>query len=164
MNTNAELLLRAAILGIGGSALIDLWSLVLQRGFHISTLDYRMLGRWIGHMRRGKFAHGRISAAGAVRGERALGWMAHYTIGVAFAAVLLVLAGRAWADSPTLGPALLLGIGTVAAPWLVMQPAFGAGFAGAKTARPWAGRLRNLGTHTVYGLGLYVTALAVAAI
>lgn len=50
------------------------------------------------------------------------------------------------------------------APWFIMQPAFGAGIAGSKTPNPLAGRLRNLGTHTVYGLGLYATALALSAL
>jgi hypothetical protein len=62
-----------------------------------------------------------------------------------------------------LWPALAVGVATIAAPWLVMQPAFGAGIAGAKTASPVAGRLRNLGTHVAFGLGMYAAALVLAA-
>lgn len=90
--------------------------------------------------------------------------MAHYAIGIAFALILLAVWGRSWLDSPTVLPALFVGIGSIAAPWFVMQPAFGAGVAGSKTAHPWAGRLRNLGTHTVYGVGLYVSALALSSL
>jgi hypothetical protein len=43
-----------------------------------------------------------------------------------------------------------------------MQPAFGAGIAGSNTPAPRAGRLRNLGTHTVYGLGLYLSAVCLS--
>ncbi len=159
-----EFVARSAAMGIAGSAAIDAWALFLRRTFHISSLDYRLLGRWIGNFRRGTFFHQRIAAAAPVRGELVLGWLAHYSIGIGFAAVLLLLAGDDWADSPTVLPALLVGIGTIAAPWLVMQPAFGAGIAGSKTPRPWAGRLRNLGTHTVFGLGLFVSALGLAAL
>ena len=44
-----------------------------------------------------------------------------------------------------------------------MQPAMGAGFAGSRTPNPAATRLRNLGTHAVYGIGLYASALVLAA-
>ena len=36
---------------------------------------------------------------------------------------LLAVAGPAWAASPTLLPALAVGLGTIVAPWFVMQPA-----------------------------------------
>ncbi|MGE0601481.1 MAG: DUF2938 family protein [Dehalococcoidia bacterium] len=162
--TPLELAARSAIMGIAGSAAIDAWAFFLRRTFHISSLDYRLLGRWVGHFRSGIFFHARIASAAAVPGERLLGWLAHYGIGVAFAAVLLLAAGTGWANSPSLWPALAVGLGTVLAPWLVMQPAFGAGIAGSKAPRPWVGRLRNLGTHTVYGVGLYVSALGLAAL
>ncbi len=162
--TLIELTARAVAMGLAGSAAIDLWALGLRKTFGISSLDYRLLGRWLGHIPRGRFFHQRIAAAARVPGERPLGWIAHYGIGVGFAALLLMLAGSDWAHSPTVLPALAVGLVTVLAPWLVMQPAFGAGIAGSKSARPWAGRLRNLGTHTVYGLGLYLSALALAAV
>ena len=157
-----DLLLRGVLLGIAASALMDLWGLVLRRGFRIPTLDYALLGRWIGHMPRGRFTHARIGDARPVPGERALGWAAHYSIGIAFALVLLGIWGLDWARSPTVWPALLVGLGTTAAPWLVMQPAMGVGFAASKSANPRATRLRNLATHSVYGVGLYLAALALA--
>jgi hypothetical protein len=99
-----------------------------------------------------------------VAGEGPIGWLAHYAIGVTFALLLLAIWGRAWLDSPTIGPALVVGLGTIVAPWFVMQPAFGAGVAGSKTPNPTATRLRNLGTHTVYGVGLYVAAAAMSVL
>jgi len=164
MTAFVEFLATAILIGAAGSAFIDAWSLMLRRKFHVATLDYAMLGRWIGHFPRGQFFHTRIASSAPVRGERPLGWVAHYAIGVAFAGVLLALWGLDWTESPSVVPPIAVGIGSVLAPWLVMQPAFGAGIAGAKTARPWAGRLRNLGTHTVYGLGLYVSALAISVV
>jgi hypothetical protein len=159
----AELAVRAVLMGVAAAALMDLWSLVLRRGFGVPTLDYALLGRWIGHIPRGRFTHDRISAAAPVPGERPLGWLAHYAIGVAFAALLLAAWGIDWARSPSPLPALVVGLGTIAAPWLVMQPAMGAGVAGSRTPNPAATRLRNLGTHTVYGIGLYLSAVALAA-
>ncbi len=163
MNESIELLARGVVIGAGGSAMIDAWGLFLRRVFHVPTLDYAMVGRWIGNFSRGRFAHERIGAADPVRWERPLGWAAHYGIGVMFAFVLLAIWGLDWVRSPTIWPALLVGVGSVVAPWCVMQPAFGAGFAGSKTSSPRAGRLRNLATHTVYGVGLYVSAMALTA-
>lgn len=164
MSPIVEVIARGLVMGVAAAALMDLWGLVLRRGFGIPTLDYAMLGRWIGNIPRGRFRHARMAAAEPVPGERPLGWIAHYGIGVAFAVLLLAIWGQGWAAAPTLGPALIVGLGTIVAPWFVMQPAMGAGFAGSRTPNPTATRLRNLGTHTVYGLGLYLAALALAAI
>lgn len=163
MNPVLEILLRAAAMGVAASALMDAWGFVLRRQFGISTLDYALLGRWIGHMPRGVLVHARIGAAAPIRGERRLGYLAHYAIGVAFAALLLVVAGLDWAHAPTPWPALAVGLGTIAAPWLVMQPAMGAGVAGARTPNPTATRARNLATHAVYGVGLYLAASVLAS-
>jgi hypothetical protein len=164
MILSPDLFLRGALIGIGGAALMDAWSLVLRRGFGITTLDYRLLGRWIGHIPRGRLVHQRIASAEPVPGERPLGWLAHYAIGVTFAFLLLAVWGPAWLDAPTILPALVVGLGTIVAPWFVMQPAMGAGIAGSRSPDPRATRLRNLATHTVYGLGLYASALALTVL
>ena len=159
-----DLAVGALVMGVAGSAAMDAWSAVLRRRFGIPTLDYRLLGRWIGHVPRGRLTHERIATASPIPGEAAIGWVAHYAIGVAFAALLLVIWGRPWLAAPTIGPALAVGIGTIVAPWFVMQPAMGAGFAGSRTPSPAATRLRNLGTHTVYGLALYAAAGLLAVV
>ncbi len=95
-----------------------------------------MVGRWVGHWRSGVFAHGAIAKAVPVKGELALGWLAHYVTGVAFGALLAGVCGLQRVHSPTFLPALAFGLGTVAAPWLLMQPAMGAGLASSKTPSP----------------------------
>jgi hypothetical protein len=57
---------------------------------------------------------------------------------------------------------MLIGWGTILAPWFVLQPGMGAGIAASRTPNPRAARLRNLATHTVYGIGLYVSAVALS--
>ncbi len=103
-----------------------------------------------------------------MRGELAWGWLTHYAVGAIFAGVLLSFQGAAWVHSPTLLPALAvgmgMGMGTVAAPLLVMQPAMGSGFAASRTPTPLKNCLRSLASHTVFGLGLYLSALVIALI
>lgn len=149
-----ELLPQVALVGAGAAALMDL-GLWLQR-----RLDFGPIGRWFGHMARGRFAHESIAKAAPVRGERALGWAVHYATGIAFAALLVALAGPGWLAAPSLGPALAVGIGTVLVPLFVMQPAMGAGVASRKTPTPLRNGLRSLLNHAVFGAGLYLAALA----
>jgi hypothetical protein len=43
-----------------------------------------------------------------------------------------------------------------------MQPSFGLGIAAARTPKPNQARLRSLMSHTVFGVGLYASALALS--
>ena len=147
MTGPVDVVARVVLIGLAGAALMDVWGLGLRRGLGVPTLDYGLLGRWIGHVARGRVRHERIAAAAAIPGERPLGWVAHYAIGIAFAAWLIALWGPAWLGEPTIGPALAVGLGTIVAPWFVMQPAMGAGIAGSRTPDPSGTRLRNVGTH-----------------
>ena len=162
MSDVAEFLTRGVLIGLGAAALMDAWALFARRAFSIQGLDYALLGRWIGHLPRRRFFHERIASALPIRGERPLGWVAHCSIGITFAFLLLAIWGLDWARSPTLWPAMLVGLGTIVAPWFVMQPGMGAGIAASRTPNPRAARLRNLATHTIYGIGLFVTAVALS--
>jgi hypothetical protein len=146
---------RALAIGVGATAIMDLSGEVLRRVSPFAPLDYRLVGRWIGHMRHGRLRHENIAAAPPVTRERPLGWAAHYAIGAGFATAL-VLARPGWAARPTLGPALATGVVSAAAPLLLMQPAFGMGVAGAKTPDPTRTRLLVLRTHAIFGAGLYL--------
>ena len=119
--------------------------------------DYGLIGRWIAYLARGRIRHGSIGASPLVAGERLIGWVSHYLIGTAYAAILIAICGPEWIHHPTLGPAFLVGIATVAAPFLIMQPGMGAGIAACRTPRPNLARLRSLAAHCVFGVGLYLT-------
>lgn len=147
--------------GIGATLLTDLWGWLRRPLLGVPAPDYGLVGRWLAHMRHGKFVHEAIARAPAVGGERWLGWLAHYAIGIAFAALLYLSAGAAWFAQPTLPPALGVGLATAAAPFLLMQPAMGAGMAASRTPRPTAARINTLILHGVFGVALYVAGMAV---
>lgn len=157
------LVARAIPIGIGATLVMDAWAALLRR-FGIPSLDFALLGRWLGHIPRGRFAHHPIAESSPVRGERALGWAAHYAIGVTFAALLLGTFGAEWARSPSLLPALLIGIVTVVMPLFVLQPALGAGLASSKTKAPLRNAAKSVVTHAIYGVGLWLAGLSVAAV
>ncbi len=150
-----------ALIGIGATAVMDVWLTFLKR-MGIPTLDFAFIGRWVGHLARGKLAHASIRAAQPIPGELLLGWLTHYAIGVAFAGLLVGLYGIGWTHTPSLLPAVLVGAGTVAAPLFVMQPAMGSGFAASRTPAPFRNCLRSVVNHTVFGTGLYLSAVLIA--
>jgi len=164
MGEELEFGLRAVAIGAGATVVADLWTALLARLMGVRGLDWAMVGRWVGHFLRGRFRHDGIGRAAPIPGERALGWAVHYGTGIVFAALLLALCGLGWARDPTLPPALAFGLATVAAPFLLMQPALGVGIAASKTPNPTAARLRSLMTHAAFGLGLYLAALVTAAL
>jgi len=141
---------------------MDLWGVLRKQLLGTPAPDYGMVGRWIGHMPRGRFTHESIAASLPVPGEQLIGWTAHYLIGVAYAALLLAIVGPDWLREPTPVPPLLVGVGTVVAPLFIMQPGMGAGVAASRTPRPAAARIQSLLNHFAFGLGLYVSALAVS--
>lgn len=163
MNGPAEYATFALLIGGGATVVMDLWGLLAARVFKFPPPNYAFVGRWIGHMPKGRFAHTAIAQATPIAGERLLGWVAHYSIGVLFAALLLALYGAGWARQPTPLPALMIGFATLAAPFLLMQPGMGAGIAASRTPNPAQARLRSILTHAVFGLGLYGTALVAGA-
>jgi hypothetical protein len=160
METFMNYVLCALLIGAAATAVMDGWTLVRRRLLGVPPFDYGLVGRWLAYMTRGRFRHDPIAASPTVRGERLIGWIAHYLIGTAFAAMLLAVWGLDWTRSPTLIPALIVGIGSVAAPFLLMQPGMGAGIAASRTRNPAAARLQSVVTHTVFGLGLYMAGWA----
>lgn len=139
---------------------MDAWNLFLKRQFGIPSLNYCLLGRWLGHIPAGTFTHSNIGMAQQKPHECAAGRIAHYTIGATLAVAFVALVPGDWLVRPTLAPALLYGIATVIFPFFIMQPSFGLGIAASRTPNPTQARMKSLMTHTVFGFGLYLSALA----
>ncbi|GAB4550474.1 MAG: DUF2938 domain-containing protein [Rhizobacter sp.] len=156
---SSHLIGHIALVGIGATALMDVWLMLLSR-LGVPTTSFALVGRWVGHFSRGRFAHAAIAKAEPVEFELGLGWLIHYLIGIAYAGLLVALQGAVWLAEPRFLPALAFGVVTVAAPWFVMQPAMGAGFAASKTPTPLKNCLRSLANHAVFGSGLYLVAAA----
>jgi hypothetical protein len=151
-----QALVDAIVVGTVATALTDLWAIARQRISGVAPPNFRLVGRWFAYFPRRRFHHDSIAASPPLPHEHVIGWIAHYAIGVAFAAIVLAIWGVDWVRHPTIGPALIVGIVTVAAPFFVMQPGMGAGVAASRTPDPWAARRRSLVAHAAFGLALYV--------
>jgi hypothetical protein len=164
MKIETSYIILAIAVGLGATVVMDLWAVFLKRIFKIPSLNYCLVGRWLRYMPEGVFRHNSIAAASSRPAECTLGWIAHYAIGAVFALVLVLLASPEWLQHPTILPALVFGIATVAIPFFIMQPSLGLGVAASRTPNPAGARLKSLMTHAVFGLGLYVSALGLSAL
>ena len=162
MMVEQEYFLYAGFIGIGATLVMDLYAMFLKRAFDVPSLNYAMVGRWIGHLAKGQVTHDTITTASPVSGETAIGWCAHYAIGIVFAGGLLAIWGIEWAHRPTLFPALIVGMVTVAAPFFILQPGMGAGIAASRTPEPDIARRRSVVAHLSFGMGLYLSALVLS--
>ena len=165
MYNPSELMFAILVVGVGATLVMDLWALFLKRVLAVPSLSYCLVGRWVSHMATGVFWHTKISNADVRAGECALGWVIHYLIGIAYAAILLVpMQGvwLSWLDQTPLSAfsiALLFGLTTVVFPFFIMQPALGFGIAAGHNPNPVQARLKTLVSHSVFGVGLFAAGL-----
>ncbi|VVN82499.1 DUF2938 domain-containing protein [Pseudomonas fluorescens] len=150
-----ETVLRILFVGMGATLIMDVSAFIQTRVFGLASIDYGLVGRWLGHMLQGRFRHASIVTAPRVRNERLVGWVFHYITGSVFAMVLFGAQGLAWICNPSLMPALVTGLISVIAPFFIMQPAFGFGIAASKTAAPNVARRRSVIAHLTFGIGLF---------
>lgn len=156
---DVELVFLAVVIGIGATVFMDIFAWIQNRLLNIPGLNYALVGRWIIGMGRGKFIHHTILTSTPIRFERHIGWMAHYMIGVLIVGWFLMITGSKWVIEPSLWQSIVLGLFSVSAPFLIMQPMFGFGLAASKMPRPWVARRRSVVAHLSFGVGVYVACL-----
>ena len=162
MDNLFQMLIYSVIIGVGATIFMDLYAVFIKRFFNIQSLDFAIVGRWVGNFKNGIFTHQNILQSEKIKGERTIGWISHYAIGISFAFLLFLICGIDWVNNPTFLPCIIIGLATTIAPWFLMQPAFGFGIAASKTPNPSLSRLRSLQAHFIYGLGLYLAALGLS--
>lgn len=159
MNNLVTHIFSAIFIGLGATLTFDLWALFLKLTFKITPSNICLVGRWLRYMPEGIFKHKNLMSSPPKSTECTVGWIAHYIFGITFAIVFLVLVDVNWLQHPTPFPAIIYGIVTVLAPFFIMQPSFGLGFAASKASNPTQARIRSLMNHTAFGVGLYLFAL-----
>jgi hypothetical protein len=140
---------------------MDIWAIVLAKATGGSLPNWAPVGRWFWHLGKGKVFHDDIGKAAPYEHELALGWIGHYAVGILYGILLVLIAGSGWLAEPTFLPAWIWAIVTVGAGWFLLQPGLGIGWAASKTPNPAKVRFLNLVSHTVFGFGLYATALII---
>ena len=156
------LLMTGLVIGLGATIAMDIWALALNRVFGMGLPNWGNVGRWVAHLPRGIVFHNDISTAAPVHGEVKIGWLFHYAVGLAYGVIFVALIGADWLASPTFLPAWIFAIVTIGAGWFLLHPGLGLGWVLSKTDTPWKNRGMGLLAHTVFGIGLWGTALMMA--
>ena len=156
-----ETLFQGVLIGIIATLGMDIWSAIVKHVLQLPTANWALVGRWFGHMLQGVFVHRPIADSTAISNELAIGWVAHYATGILYGLAYLSIVQVLFSSSPTLTSALVFGLVTLAAPWLIMQPGMGAGIFASRTSRPNVMRLINLSMHLVFGMSLYIAWLLI---
>lgn len=146
--------LQAIVIGILATMMMDILGYGRGQLLAVKGLNYGWLGRWVIGWKNLQFQHSNITQSAAQPGETALGWILHYVTGVLWAGLLLIIFPTWLADLSML-PALLVGLVTLAFPFLIMQPAFGFGFFASKTPKPLLAMKNSLISHLFFAVGLY---------
>ncbi|MCD9148447.1 DUF2938 family protein [Pseudophaeobacter flagellatus] len=155
---------RILLVGLIATGFMDLCNVLRSRLLHEKSMDWALVGRWLGQVAQGHWVLKDPKTAPAQSFDRALGWLFHYVVGVGLAGAMWLLLGRAALAEPQLLACLGFGALTVVIPMTTLQPGLGLGLAARKLPNPWAARRRSLLTHVSFGLGLYFAAAAVASV
>ncbi|OYU19755.1 MAG: hypothetical protein CFE34_03835 [Rhodobacteraceae bacterium PARR1] len=155
-------LTQSLVIGIAGTAAMDLWAVILNRLAGQGLPNWGLVGRWFAFVPKGRIFHGDITRTPPVQNETLIGWAAHYAVGIVYGAALVLWAGPEWTANPTFLPAFIVGMVTIAAGWFLLAPGMGAGWAAAKTPNPTKSRLLNIAAHTAFALGMWAGALVIA--
>jgi hypothetical protein len=153
--------LKGVVIGIGATALMDVWAIFLWKAMRQSRPNWAPVGRWFWHLKNGTVFHDDIGRAEIYVNELALGWIGHYAVGILYGVVLALIVGPGWFEAPTFLPALVLGIVTVGAGWFLLQPGLGIGVAASKLPNANQVRILNIAGHVVFAIGLWGTALLI---
>jgi len=151
-----DLVIQGVLIGVIATIGIDVWAAIARHVLRLPTADWALVGRWFGHIPKGIFFHRSIASSPPIPNEMAIGWIAHYCTGIAYGVGYLAVVQLLFGANPSLLSALIFGLVTLGAPWLIMQPGMGAGPFASKTPRPGLIRLVNLSMHGIFGALLYI--------
>lgn len=142
--------------GLTGTVAMDLGNLLFSRLGVISRVDVGMIGRMARGWTRGRFRYGHPSEMDETPGERSVGVLTHYAIGVGLA-VPFVVGWDLFVGGPAPpGSAALYGVATTVASWFFVYPSMGFGVLGMRSPEGLKAPLSSLANHLFYGLGLAV--------
>lgn len=150
-----EVVIRTLVLGIFATVAIDLWATFSNKVLGFPRTNWAMVGRWLGHIPKGKFIHNPVASSSPIQNELLVGWVFHYLVGIVYALLYITFVLALLDRVPTLLSAWIFGLLTIISPWFVMQPGLGLGICAIKAVQPNRVRLQNIIIHSIFGIVLY---------
>ncbi len=151
-----EILYFCLLVGIGSTVILDLWVTIVEKVLGIPPTDWGLVGRWITGIPKGQWTLDTTNDAPPGGAEKTLGWLFHYIVGIAYAALILLFFGTGFIHHPTVMPIIVVGLilSTVAG-LAILMPALGAGFIGRLVPNWLAKFVYLLIAHAVFSVGQY---------
>lgn len=116
--------------GIGSTIALDIWVLLVEKLTGIPPTNWGMVGRWIAGMPLGHLVL-RQSDRPISGGEKVIGWLFHYGVGIAYAGLILLLFGTGFVENPEWFPVIIVGLVlSTLAGLAILMPGLGGGFFG----------------------------------
>ncbi len=156
------LIFKGALIGLAATACMDAWALALRAATGQPLPNWGFVGRWFWGLRSGVVFHDDIAQAEPFELELAFGWFCHYAVGLIYGVIFALIVGAGWFADPGFAPAWIFAILTLGFGWFLLLPGMGLGWAAARTENPAKARILGLASHTVFGAGLWASALLIA--
>jgi hypothetical protein len=149
-----DLVIAVLVIGVIGTAVMDLGNILFARFGVISRVDLRILGRMARGWARGRFRYAGPGEMEETHNEAILGFLTHYSIGVGLAIPYLLGWELIVGGSASPAYAVIYGVGTTVASWFLVYPSMGLGVLGLKSPEGWKPAFSSLSNHLFYGIGL----------
>ena len=144
------------IAGITACLAMDIFQRVLLLTCSQPPSNWAVVGRWTFYvLRTARLYQPAIENADEIKGEQALGWVVHYTVGIGYA-IVYALFMQLGLLTASLSDGLIFGLSSVIVPWFFFLPVMGKGILGKYTPAPAKVCILALANHCVFGLGMAV--------
>lgn len=159
----SQLLIFVLVVGIGSTVVLDLWGVLSGRLGWLSGTHWPSVGRWILGLPAGRLVFDGADGRPFTALETATGWVFHYGVGLAYAAMLPLFWGTGFLQSPTVLPVFLIGVvASTLAGLVILMPGMGGGVFARKLPNAAAKNLYVLVTHIIFAVAQYLLALSLA--
>ncbi len=159
---STSLIIQSIVSGIVATVVLDVWQHILRLSAGIPVSNWAIVGRWFAYLPRGRFVHDGITQTPPYPNELAIGWVAHYLVGIAYGFIYVGLMVLALDTTPNLVNGLVFGAISTVVAWFVMMPGLGAGIFAHKTDAAIRSSSLAFAAHVVFGFGLFLGAALVA--
>lgn len=146
--------------GIGSTIVLDVWVIIVEKLTAIPPTNWGMVGRWIKGFPTGQFIVDSNNTNPPTNLEKTFGWGFHYIIGIAYAALIILIYGTGFISTPTLLPTIVIGLVlSTFAGLAILMPGLGGGFFGRLLPNKMITYLYLIIAHAVFAFSQYGLAI-----
>ncbi len=146
--------------GIGSTIALDIWVTLVKKITGIPPTDWGVVGRWLKAFPTGQFVVDNSNPNPPSTLEKIIGWLFHYVVGIAYAALIIIIFGSEFISAPTLLPTIVVGlILSTFAGLAILMPGLGGGFFGRLLPNKLVTYIYLIVAHGVFAFAQYGLAI-----